>query len=204
VITAVPDDSEVLLSELNELPVSMFTSKYVLDRVPWIFEGDRLAYVDWKQALGEELEVDPCGLVIVGSAATCVSLAPDKGLSRFHDLSDIDVAVISAWHFDVAWKWLRSLAADLNTTGVARDAVNAHRRRYVFDGTIATDLFVAHLPFGGKWVTALARAGGKPPLFGRTVNARLYRDFESLREYQMKGVTRAKELSESDEEPKAI
>jgi hypothetical protein len=172
--------------------------------VPWIFAGDRLAYVEWKEALGADLHVDPCGLVIVGSAATCISLSPRKDLSRFHERSDVDVAVISAWHFDQAWRWLRSLAADLDTDGPARKAVSAHRRGYVFDGTIATDQFVAYLPFGPEWVGALANAGARDPIQGRTVNARLYRDFDSLREYQLKGVRKAQRPNIADEQPTPI
>ena len=203
-ITSVGDDPEELLTDLQVLSAPSFTSRYILDRVPWIFAGDRIAYVQWKESLGSDLHVDPCGIVIVGSAATCVSLSPGKDLARFHERSDIDVAVISAWHFDVAWRWLRSLAADLDTDGTARIAVKAHRRRYVFDGTIATDQFVAYLPFGPEWVGALANAGTQDPIQGRVLNARLYRDFDSLREYQLKGVRLAQRISVADEHPTPI
>lgn len=204
VATSIGIAPEELLAELHRLPAPAFASRYVLDRVPWVFDDDRLAYISWKEELGSAIEVDPCGILIVGSAATCVSLSPKKDLARFHEKSDVDVAIISGWHFDVAWKWLRSVAADLDIEASAKKAVDAHRRNLVFDGTIATDQFIAHLPFAQRWVVALAQAGAKDPLAGRVVNARLYRDFDSLREYQLRGIRRIQQGTTTEEKPEPI
>jgi hypothetical protein len=65
-----------------------------------------------------------------------------------------------------------------------------HRRNLVFDGTIATDQLLGRLPFGPRWSAALGRASNREPTTGRVVKARIYRDFESVRAYQLRGLRR--------------
>src|SRR6476646_8972807 len=97
-----PPDLEELRVELQTLSPEDFTNYKLLDRDPWIF-ASRESYGKWKQALGAEIEVDPYYLIVVGSACVGRSLAPHKALSPFSDNSDVDVAVVSARHFDEAW-----------------------------------------------------------------------------------------------------
>jgi hypothetical protein len=103
-----PASKESLLTSLRNLSAEDFTSRQLLDRVPWLF-SDRPQYIGWKAALAADLEVDPYMLVVVGSAAVGFSLSPWKRFSEFGPNSDIDVAVVSTRHFDDAWRWLRDL-----------------------------------------------------------------------------------------------
>lgn len=170
-----------------------FCSHHILDRVPWLFD-DRAAYIDWKQSLAEALGVDPYAICIVGSAATGVSLSPTKGFTLFHGRSDIDVAVISHHHFDLAWRKVRDLSLQPNLLSKTKKAkIARHRRGLLFDGCIATDKILGMLEYGPAWQDALMRAGKNPPVVGHTVKARLYRDFESLRAYQLKSARHARE-----------
>jgi hypothetical protein len=162
----------------------------VLEPVPFIFAGDGDAYREWRHDLGARLKVDPRALAIVGSASTGVSLSLRKNLAHFHDGSDVDVAVISMVHFEGAWQWLRQLGADFyDLPPAAKESVKEHRERLVYWATIATDVLIGHMPIGSAWVPALAAIGQKTPPSVRTVNVRLYRDFEALRAYQALGVT---------------
>lgn len=191
-----PDDSddiakENLLTSLKDLSAVDFASRQLLDRVPWLF-SDRTQYIDWKTALAADLEVDPYMLLVVGSAAIGFSLSPWKRFTPFGQHSDIDVAVISMRHFDDAWRWLRGLKPSQSLSRFERDMFTRHRESLVFDGAIATDKLLRRLSFGPKWASALGRAGKREPTVGRAVKVRIYRDFESLREYHVANINELK------------
>jgi hypothetical protein len=178
--------------ELLELSPEEYVSHRVIDRVPSVF-SDRRSYIEWKQKLAGDLEVDPYGLILVGSACTGYSLSPHKNFRAFNTKSDFDVAVISDQHFDEAWRFLRDLGSRIHKLPTdSKRAVNSHRSGHVFDGVIATDKIVQFLPFGKPWVTALESATASSPADGREVKVRLYRDLYALRTYQQRGVEEAR------------
>ena len=140
--------------------------------------------------MASAIGVDPAELAVVGSAATGVSLNPNKGFSRFDTNSDVDVAVISSHYFELAWRWLRSIGAAIyGLPEEAKTAVKAHRRSYVYDGTIATDRLLPYLPFAEAWMPTLAKFSMAFPCDGRQLNVRLYRDWWALRDYHVKNAT---------------
>ena len=63
-------------------------------------------------------------LQFVGSAAIGCSLNPVKNFKPFDSASDVDVAVISNYHFTVAWRYLR-------TNGTRRLEVDTRTQRYL-------------------------------------------------------------------------
>lgn len=179
---------------MRDLDADQFTSHLVIDRVPWLW-SERRDYVDWKTALAEGLSVDPYSLLVVGSAATGVTLNPNKGVFReFSAASDVDVAVVSYYHFEVAWKTLRELGSRGSIpTRAERRGRKQHRGSLVFDGTIATDWFIEFLPFRDEWREAFRSAEGELPEPGHEVKARIYRDLDALREYQVRNIRRLRE-----------
>lgn len=189
----VDEKIQALLGASQDLTPEQFCSHHILDRVPWLFD-DRGSYIEWKQKLARDLEIDPYAVCIVGSAATGFSLSPKKDLRLFGPNSDIDVAVISAYHFDVAWRKIRSLSSGaLLLSRTLGRKVERHRTGLLFDGCIATDQILSSLEFGPTWANGLARAAREYPVIGHPVKARLYRDFDALRSYQMKSAVYAKE-----------
>lgn len=186
-----PATKESLLASLRDLSAGDFASRQLLDRVPWLF-SDRSQYIGWKAALAADLEVDPYMLVIVGSAAVGFSLSPWKNFSAFGPNSDVDLAVVSARHFDAAWKWLRELGPTKFLNRFEREMFMRHRKSLVFDGAIATDKLLRRLSFGPKWSSGLGQAGTREPTIGRSVKVRIYRDFESLREYHVRNINELK------------
>lgn len=181
-----------LAKELLDHAPEDYVSHRVIDRVPVVFKN-RTSYIEWKQSLAESLQVDPYGVILVGSACTGFSLSPQKNFREFNQKSDLDVAVISDRHFDEAWRFLRDLGSDIHKLPAdAKRAVNSHRSGHVFDGVIATDRFVQYLPFGRTWVPALELATTTQPADGRAVKVRLYRDLFALRSYQRRGVEEAR------------
>lgn len=191
-------EKSALAAELLELSPEDFVSHRLIDRVPAVF-SDRSAYIAWKAQLAAGLEVDPYGVILVGSACTGYSLSPQKNFRDFHAKSDFDVAVVSDQHFDEAWRFLRDLGARIHKLpGPTKRAVNSHRSGHVFDGAIATDAILEHLPFGKTWVPVLEAMTLADPADGRKVKVRLYRDLFALRSYQRRGVEDARtRLAES-------
>jgi len=189
---------------LRALEPDQFASHLVLDRTPWLW-SERAAYTDWKSELARELQVDPYSLLVVGSAATGVTLNPKKSLFRgFQTASDVDVAVVSHYHFELGWKTLRELGSRGEIpTKQERRGRKQHREYLVFDGTIATDWILPHLPFGTKWSAALRSAEAGLPEPGHAVKARIYRDVEALRAYQVRNIARLRDqllVIEDDED----
>jgi hypothetical protein len=180
-----PITREKLIERLQTLSAPSFLEEYVFDSVPHVFDGDRTSYVAWKRALGAAIDVDPACLTVVGSAAVGCSLNPSKNLKPFDDGSDVDVAVISNYHFTVGWRYLRMngtrrLSVDQKT----RIAWDEHVNRYIYWGTIATDKLLGVLPFGMPWLKATSAMALVEPTKGRDINLRIYADYEALRAYQ--------------------
>jgi hypothetical protein len=184
------DSRASLITALKASKPSRFLEEHMYDRVPFVFGHDRTGYVTWKRILAEKIEVDPACILIVGSAAVGRSLSPTKNLKAFDPSSDIDVAVISAYHFTVGWRYMRSNPARLLSVDPrTRNAWNDHVKNYIFSGTIATDKLLGVMPFGAPWLVAKNAMRTVPPTIDRDVNLRIYTDFEALRAYQVKSLT---------------
>lgn len=186
-----------LIEQLRTSSPAEFVENHIFDRIPAIFAGDRALFVNWKRMLAKELEVDPACITLVGSAATGASLNPSKNFKLFDDGSDIDVAVISHHHFTLAWRYLRmNPARRLRVDNRTRIAWDDHVHRYIYWGTIATDRLLGVLPFGLAWMKATAAMAKVAPTVGRTVNLRIYADYDALRAYHVHGIRSLREREE--------
>lgn len=166
-----------------------FVSHFIFEAIPFAFQGDLAAWIVWKTMLAESLEVDPYDIVLTGSAAIGFSLNPNKRFKRFDDKSDFDCGVVSQYHFEVAWRYLRQQRpAWLSLPNANKRAIEMHRKNYVFSGTIATDSMLGLLPFGQEWQIALDKMSSLGPALNRDVKLRIYRDFDALRQYQARNI----------------
>lgn len=183
-----------ILRALASLPVDEFLAEHLFDRIPHVFGGDRHAFLSWKAGLSQAIEVDPACITLVGSSAVGISLNPAKGFKAFDTESDIDVGIISHYHFTVSWRYLRTqghrrLRVDAKTLAAWDD----HANRLIYWGTIATDKLLGILPFGLQWLDALTRMSNVSPTVGRDIKLRIYSDYESLRAYQALSVKHARD-----------
>src|SRR6266404_2211903 len=96
-----------LLHALREMKTSEFLSEYMFDRIPHVFGDSRTSFVRWKDMIAGKLGVDPAALLFVGTSALGLSLRPSNDFKPFDESSDVDVAVISNFHFVVAWRYFR-------------------------------------------------------------------------------------------------
>ncbi len=179
-----------LIAELKAAKPSEFLEQHIYDCVPFVFGQDRKAYIAWRRILAGKIEVDPACILIVGSAAVGWSLNPAKNFKEFDRRSDIDVAVISAYHFTVGWRFMRSNPAKrLSLDNRTRNAWDEHVTNYIYFGAIATDKLLGILPFGAPWQAARTAMMAVPPTLERDVKFRVYTDFEALRSYQLRSLT---------------
>lgn len=186
--------NQLLIDDILNEPVSFTTSKWIIERIPHIFNNDLENYIDWKERLSTLIGVDSKAIVFTGSSTVGFSLNPKKNFKAFQDDSDIDVAIVSNHYFDVAWHFLRSIGPKYHRLKpTVQNAINEHRERFIYYGTIATDRIVHILPFGKDWVNAMNEMMTLDPTKEREINFRIYKDFEALKSYQSIGITKAKD-----------
>lgn len=174
------------INQLIEEPPEHLASVWILDRIPYPFEGDAKKFALWRKELADQIEVDASELIITGSGAFGISLNPNKNFRYFDKNSDIDVAIVSEYFFNTAWRHLRNIGSDIHKLPpAAKQSVSDHVKKYIYWGTIATDKLLPYLPFGKKWGIALGTMAKNEATYGRTIKARIYKDFDSLRAYQV-------------------
>lgn len=180
---------EVLRDSIFRMDPSDFVSYYIFEPIPFIFEGNLSNWVQWKNKLAPKLGVDPYEIVLTGSAATGYSLSPSKKLRQFSGDSDIDVGIVSEYHFEIAWRFLRNMRSRWNELKpTQRENIRRHRENFIFSGTIAADRVLPELPFGKAWQNALDEMGRQSPTTDREVKLRIYKDYDALRNYHIDGI----------------
>jgi len=182
-------ERDALVEILKRDSAAKFLEEHIFDRVPHVFAADRALFVEWKRILAQAIEVDPACLTVVGGAAIGNSLSPSKNFKVFDEVSDVDVAVVSHYHFTLSWRYLRTNSVRrMRVDERTRIAWDEHVQRYIYWGTIATDRLLGVLPFGLQWLKARTHMASVDPTKGRAVNFRIYDDFEALRSYQTMSV----------------
>jgi hypothetical protein len=172
--------------EIANTDISFMTSKWIIEKVPFIFSDNIENYIKWKELLASKIGVDSKAIVLTGSSSVGFSLNPENNLRAFSEKSDIDVAIVSQLYFDISWHFLRTLGTKRYSLGKREiNAIDDHRNRLIYWGTIATDKILQILPFGEKWITALNEMATIEPTKDRTINIRIYKDFEALRAYHL-------------------
>lgn len=172
--------------EMAKTDISFMTSKWIIEKVPYIFSDNLENYIKWKELLASKIGVDSKAIVLTGSSSVGFSLNPDNNLRPFSEKSDIDVAIVSQLYFDISWHFLRTIGTKRYSLGKRENnAIDDHRNRLIYWGTIATDKILQILPFGEKWITALNEMATIEPTKDRTINIRIYKDFEALRAYHL-------------------
>lgn len=186
------DWSQITIPEFDtlaagDLPLAGLVARVILDRLPFAFDS-KFQYLNWRDSLAEDLGLDGRDLAIVGSVATGRSLSSFKHFGVFNGKSDIDIAVISRYHFEQAWDWFSTTDANIVTglDSVGQEKFEAHREHYIFEGVIAAEYFLSYLPFGTEWSKALKRSQENLPerLQGRLMRVRIYRSNSALRTTQ--------------------
>lgn len=169
-----------------------FVTARLFEGVPAIWPKT-IDYVRWRHEVAKRLDVDPVSIQLVGSGRLGYSLNPSKKFKKFDSDSDIDIAIISADLFESTWQEIRELIG----TRPELENRKTYLRKLVFDECIALDIVLPHLSYGATWSyyrDELIELLGEG-LIDREVKYRLYRSYRALREYQLKGVSTARDLA---------
>ncbi len=176
--------------ETVDYNADLFVSSYVFNKIPILWSDDINSYLQWKIDFASRLEIDPTNIQVVGSARLGYSLNPKKNFKKFDNESDIDVAIISPWHFEQAWLELRQDISRSFRSKVSREEnrdLDIFVKNLIFYQTIPTERILPHLSFGRSWIRQsdemLKKLDRKH--MGRELNFRIYRSHEALRSYQI-------------------
>lgn len=191
------EDTHELLKRIKDdliaISPAVFASKWIMERTPYIFQGKEIEYYEWKHKMASGIQVDARDIIITGTACLGYSLNPNKNFKKFNDKSDIDVGIISNYYFDIAWHELRNQKYYKLDNHMKR-AVEDHKNRLIYWGTIATDKILPILSFGKRWNEVVVQLKCKPPINGRDINYRIYKDNQSFRDYQINGIKECQEI----------
>lgn len=176
---------EQFTADFSRYEYDFLVSKWVVEKLPHIFKGDYETFLQTKLKLSKLLNVDSCSIIFVGSSCTGFSLSPYKNFKEFNEKSDIDIAIISHYYFDVAWHTIRNVNP-LEYTFEVQEAIKAHASKLIYWGTIATDKILGIMPFAKEWMTAIEEMKKEKVFENRNIKFRLYQDHEALRTYHLR------------------
>lgn len=182
-------------------PVFEWIDRHFLRCDPFAFAG--FDFQEFALRCSAEFKVDPNGIFCAGSGAVGLSINPDnitgRTLKPFDHESDLDIALISEMHFELAWRNLRERAHPaLNELEFKFNEAIKHQKKRFFDGAILTTKLLSYLDFGPDWFPAKTNVGEYVAiLFGREVKVDfwIYRDYWSLRSYVANSIIKCKELA---------
>jgi len=182
-------------------PLLEWIDEHFLRPDPFAFEG--LDFRTVARTVSRELAVDANGIFLIGSGAIGLSLNPQNtvngSLRPYDDDSDLDLAVISEFYFETAWRDLRRATQPIFAMTSIDERIRKNlswQKKALFDGAIVAHKLLPTLSFGSSWNLALIRAGSTIAQMldaERELNIWIYRDYWSLRNYVAKSVVRCRE-----------
>lgn len=175
---------EEFKEDLVNSSLDFVSSKWIFERVPFVFDDDYASFIKTKLIIAKAVGVDSCSIFFVGSSSVGFSLNPVKNLKPFDKDSDIDIAVVSHYYFDIAWRTIQ----DIDFAKVSpqiQNSIKEHRERLIYWEIIGLEKILGIMPFGKKWIAVLEKLSSIPFFSNRKISFRLYRNHESLRRYQI-------------------
>lgn len=194
---------DVMKQELAELDEKQFYIKYIVKTMNWYFstyleldDATMLETLDhFKEIISEKLSVSFHSAHIVGSAKVGYSLSPRKPFRPFHEeepgdpSSDIDVAIISDYLFNMFWQRLR---ACYKTQFIAK---YQQVTSTIFQGYINEKDITSIKGIGQEWIdvfSPITRTLQDELNIIHPITYRVYRSWEDLEQYQISGLKKLK------------
>ena len=161
-----------------------------------------------KAHISKSLDVRPNDVVVIGSARTGFSLAPDNFPRRFSKYSDIDVLIVNQnmfdiiWHTLLAWHYPRRFTLpepDWNWLRGRRDEVYWGRMepgQVQYTGISFPETLVPMRDLSAKWFNTFQSLSRFPELMSRRITGRLYRTWDHAMAYHVFSLNLIKKLIE--------
>ena len=176
-----------------------FLMKYLLKSPNWYFSeyqrmnaNEAIEQMEkLKAILNSKIGVAFHNVLMVGSGKIGCSLSPNKKFRNFNEDSDIDIAIVSLKLFYELWEKIRTASA------------NEHIPRYT---SIASSIFRGFInekdfssidfarQFWNNKIADLNRCINEDVNIYHTINYRIYRSWEDLEDYHIKGINTLKSI----------
>ena len=178
------DIIECFKRDLSTNSFEFVSSKWIFERIPYVFNDNYELFLNTKLKIAEGIKVDSCSIFFVGSSSVGFSLNPQKNMKPFDEDSDIDIAVVSHYYFDIAWRTIQ----DIDITSIPysiQTSIKDHRERLIYWETVALEKVLGYMPFAKEWLCVLEKLQQSGIFHNRKVSFRLYRNHEALRRYHI-------------------
>jgi hypothetical protein len=181
------EEFEAILRRGNLLQV---VEDFVFEGVPYVFSGREADYQLLRRHISAGLGVGVEDLTLVGSGRIGFSLSPDTFGRPFSESSDLDVVVVSAPLFDVAWlELLRARPRYQTLTPRVQQWYDDHRN-HVYYGRIWPAKLAGVIKLSRRWFGVFKSLSQYPELADREVHGLLYRTWDHARLYHQYGLSR--------------
>ncbi|MBW0257409.1 MULTISPECIES: hypothetical protein [Bacillus] len=192
---------EKIKFDLENLDEITIVKKYLFNTDIWYFtchlnlnHSEFMNNLDlMNEIISKNLSISMKNILIVGSGKTGFSFSPQKALRKFDSNeeteSDIDIAIVSEKYFFEYWD-------------LAREEISVRYSHYykeissgIFNGFISKNT-LENIPSIRKvWnerIRATKRELKEKAKFRHPINFRIYRSWEDLEEYHVKGINKLK------------
>ncbi|EOP80107.1 hypothetical protein [Bacillus cereus] len=184
------DDTSIIKKYLLNTDVWYFTCHLNLDHNAFMSNLDLM-----NEIISNHLSISMKNILIVGSGKTGYSFSPQKALRKFDSNeeveSDIDIAIISDKYFFEYWN-------------LARKEVSVKYSRYyneissgIFSGFISKNTLEDIPSIRKVWndkIRETRKELQEKANFRHPINFRIYRSWEDLEEYHIKGINKLKKV----------
>ena len=154
--------------------------------VPFAFRDSPADYDTLRTTLGVALRLSSDAMTVIGSGRIGFSLAPEKFGAPFSPKSDLDVVVVSAELFDIAWFDLLRLGRRyFSLQKTVQSWIDTHKESHIFWGFILPDRLPGAVAISPIWFRTFRGLARNPSLAGRDVNGRLYRTWDHVHVHQL-------------------
>jgi hypothetical protein len=176
--------------EFSELLDSSDHAKIVkellVDGIPFAFRDSPADYNILRATLGTALRLSSDAMTVIGSGRIGFSLSPEKYGEPFSPKSDLDVVVVSAELFDIAWFDLLRLGRKyFSLQKAVQSWIDTHKESHIFWGFILPDRLPGAVGISPIWFRTFKGLARNPSLAGRDVNGRLYRTWDHVHVHQL-------------------
>ena len=196
-------NADIIKEDLLELDAKDFYMKYIVKSKYWYFseylQADDVAVIDlldrFKEIVSDHFNISFHSLQLVGSAKTGFSISPRKALAPFHDgdetqqSSDIDIAIISERLYRYYWDKMRQ------TEKIQYQRFYNQLTQSIFRGYINDKTLMEISPIRAEWQNLISPINKLLQDELKIIHPstyRIYRSWEDLEEYQIKGIERTK------------
>ena len=105
-------DEHTFRDALTSMAPLAFCRHHLFDPQAWVFTAasglDAAgSYHDFRVTVADAVDTNPNNVAIIGSGKYGFSMAPAKAMQPFHELSDIDVVIVSPELFETIWADIR-------------------------------------------------------------------------------------------------